>query len=405
MINVLILEDDHHKLTAIVEALVQTGAVSHETIETARDSLTARRMIAARRYDLLVLDLAVPERLGEEINPEAGRRLLDDLFENQRLHMPGRIVGLTGYEELAGSFSNEFLARGVVLVRYEPTSDAWRPPLVMQIRQITAWKRAEASASRGYQRYLGIVCALEVEFDAIQRLPWGFREANVPGDPTVYIEGEFEQRGTRQEVVAALCPRMGISAAAITGLKLIDAFRPQILGMTGITAAVRGQANLGDVIVADECWDWGMGKWSRRGSDSVFSPGPHHLALDADLRTAAVRLSRSAEILTQIRAGWAGPKPDTMLRILVGPVASGAAVISAQEMTEQIRAQHRKLIGIEMEAYGVYSAAAEATLPRPRVIAIKAASDYADDQKDDSWQHYCAYVSAAVLRNLVESGI
>jgi nucleoside phosphorylase len=276
--------------------------------------------------------------------------------------------------------------------------------LITLLRQVISRKRAESNTPHNFSSALGIVCALEAEFDAVQRLNWNFREVPVPGDPTLYMEGSFQRSGTDCRVVAALCPRMGMSAAAITATKLVYAFRPAILAMTGITAAVRGKANLGDVLIAEECWDWGMGKWMTHNGQPAFSPGPHHLPIDAIFWSAAMRIARDTSLLANIREAWAAPKPDTALRVVLGPLASGAAVISTQSMTDQIAAQHRKLIGIDMEAYGIYSAAAEAPIPRPRAIAIKAATDFADEQKADSWREYCCYTSAQVLRHLAERG-
>jgi nucleoside phosphorylase len=64
--------------------------------------------------------------------------------------------------------------------------------------------------------------------------------------------------------------------------------------------------------------------------------------------------------------------------------------------------QHRKLLGIEMESYGVLAAAEESPRPQPIAFAIKSVCDFADLEKSDSFQHYAAYTSAEVLRRLVE---
>ncbi|SMB79545.1 response regulator receiver protein [Hymenobacter roseosalivarius DSM 11622] len=404
MLNILILEDNSAKLAEISQVLLQTTLVDHDSIESVGDALSARKKIKSVSFDLLILDLSVPEMLGEHPNQDAGIRLLQDLIDDDDLQMPQKIIGLTGYIELAASAAARFQSYGIVLVHYVQRSTEWHTPLIMQLRQISSWLSAERTVQYSYQDYLGIVCALDVEFDAIQKLPWHFEEIKVPGDPTLYIRGHFFQNGKKLDVVAALCPRMGMSAAAITSLKLIQNFRPKILAMTGITGAIRNQARLGDVIVAEECWDWGMGKWIKKDSVTTFIPGPHHISLDSGLQGAALRLSRNTHALNQIRELCDGTKPETTFRVLIGPVASGSAVISTQEMTENIHAQHRKLIGIEMEAYGLYSAASEAPHPRPIPIAIKAASDFADDQKDDNYRVFCASASAQVLRYLVENG-
>ena len=159
---------------------------------------------------------------------------------------------------------------------------------------------------------------------------------------------------------------------------------------------------MGDVIAADSVWYWGMGKWTKRDGKQVFIPGPHVLSLDPELRGSLARLKRDDAALHSIRKGFGRSAPNHELRLLIGPVASGSAVIASQEMGDQIRAWHRKLVGIEMEAYGVYAAAADAVSPRPRVCALKAVSDFADEEKADDWQEYAAYTSASVLQVLLE---
>ncbi|MBK9370396.1 MAG: hypothetical protein IPN01_29585 [Deltaproteobacteria bacterium] len=64
--------------------------------------------------------------------------------------------------------------------------------------------------------------------------------------------------------------------------------------------------------------------------------------------------------------------------------------------------QHRKVSAIEMEAYGVFAAAAEARKPSPTAFVLKSIVDFGDESKSDDWQTYGAYTSASVLTALVE---
>ena len=97
--------------------------------------------------------------------------------------------------------------------------------------------------------------------------------------------------------------------------------------------------------------------------------------------------------------GRDAPRPP---RVVIGPVASGSAVLADGEVVHEIKAQHRDLIGIEMEVYGMYSAAYSASQPQPLAFALKAVCDFADPNKGDNHQRYAAYTSANVLRLLME---
>lgn len=113
-------------------------------------------------------------------------------------------------------------------------------------------------------------------------------------------------------------------------------------------------------------------------------------------------LSSDQELLASIRRDWPGDKPDTNLSIHIGPFASGAAVLADQSTLNLIINQQRKLLGIDMETYGIFTAAAEAPEPRPRAFSVKSVVDFADGQKDDRYQRYAAFTSAMILRHFAE---
>ena len=96
------------------------------------------------------------------------------------------------------------------------------------------------------------------------------------------------------------------------------------------------------------------------------------------------------------------PAPDTELRIHLGPLASGAAVLADSKVSERLLSLHRKLLGIDMETYGVFCAASEASVPRPQPLVIKGICDFADEEKGDDLQRYAAYTSACVLARFAE---
>jgi nucleoside phosphorylase len=77
-------------------------------------------------------------------------------------------------------------------------------------------------------------------------------------------------------------------------------------------------------------------------------------------------------------------------------------VLADPEVTDGIRLQQRKLLGVEMELYGVFYAAGQAKRPKPKVLGLKGVCDYADDQKGDSMQAFAAYASAECMREFCE---
>ena len=95
-------------------------------------------------------------------------------------------------------------------------------------------------------------------------------------------------------------------------------------------------------------------------------------------------------------------RPDTVLQLRIGPVASGASVLVDVSKVEEIKEQHRKLIGVDMELYGLFGAADEAPIPSPKAFALKSVCGFADEHKDDEMQTYGAYTSAQTVKIFVE---
>ncbi|MGA8792740.1 MAG: hypothetical protein WB498_07425, partial [Candidatus Binatus sp.] len=81
----------------------------------------------------------------------------------------------------------------------------------------------------------------------------------------------------------------------------------------------------------------------------------------------------------------------------LGPIASGASVVQSQPLVRQIESHNRKVIGVEMETYGVFLAARLCRKPRPVAMSFKSVADFADLSKSDKYQDYAAFTSANFL--------
>jgi nucleoside phosphorylase len=250
---------------------------------------------------------------------------------------------------------------------------------------------------------LAILCALEdIELKAVLRLPWHwepYAEFDSTDGSSYYVGRVTNKHGQILRVLAVAAPQMGMPAMAVLAMKVIEHFRPIYLATTGIAAAVKKapDINFGDVLFAEFSWDYGSGKLTVEKGKASLSPDPRPIPADSDLRKHFVAIKNNASALATIRDDWPGVKPATVLNIHLGPVASGAAVVADEKIVSDILVQHRKLIGIEMEIYGLFYAARHCIAPRPTALAIKSVCDYGDREKSDRYQPYAAYTSARVL--------
>lgn len=193
---------------------------------------------------------------------------------------------------------------------------------------------------------------------------------------------------------------MGSTESALLSAKLIDRFRPKIIGMVGICAGFEEKVTFGDVIVANPCWDYSMSSKITTTPDGVTTVAiaPDYIGLDDGVAARFENLSTDKVFLSGLAERWPGEKPRSTPQIFIGPSATGPAVIAdATVFTELRKTQHRAIIGLEMEAYGVYCAVRKATRPRPLVFSAKAVCDYASFLKEDKYQKYAAYTSASIV--------
>jgi len=228
----------------------------------------------------------------------------------------------------------------------------------------------------------------------------------IVNDPTVYTRGEIVRKdGSLISVVIASDGKMGMPAASTLATKMIYNFNPKYLVMLGICAGINGKTNEGDIIIAEFAWDYGSGKREKvKGwfgtTKEVFKPYIFQIQLDVHLETLFKNLVHQNKYVGQIQAKWNTTKAEFQnpLRALIGPFASGSAVIANEDIVAEINSNHGKLLGFDMEAYSVFNSARFTPAIKTKPIVIKSVSDFGDSNKNspnkDLLQDYAAFTSA-----------
>ncbi|PPD10304.1 MAG: histidine kinase [Methylocystis sp.] len=399
--KILIIEDDAVKYGNVRKALEDCGVAS-QGIEHVVNAAEAIRALATSTFDVMLLDVNLPRRLGENTYRGGGLLVLKELDDDASLNRPRYIVGITAYEDVLLDFGDKFVAQLWSLVHYREDVDLWTKQLaalVQHIRLSSASHRFSDGVTFGYD--VAIVCALPLELEAVRALPLDWTELRLAFDETIYCVGKVETMRGAKSVVCASAPRMGMPAASVLATKMIMQFRPRIIAMAGICAGRNGKTAIGDVIVADPSWDYGSGKIEGTDNGPKFSPSAHQLPLDPDIASAAEELARDVAWFAQLKKSFPGPKPPTELTVRKAPMASGAAVVADAALFSEIIDRQRNVLALEMEAYGVFAATIGSGRPRPLTLVAKAVCDFADKKKDDDCQHYAAFTSANVLVELL----
>jgi nucleoside phosphorylase len=270
---------------------------------------------------------------------------------------------------------------------------------VERLRALSGLPISIATDQDSFKSDIGVVCALEhPELLAVMNASGGISKWSEVGDTRhthIYRETEISTaEGKTLRVVATTATSMGLTAAAIATTHLILEFRPRLITMIGIAAGTRsGGKQFGDVLVADPSVDYNSGKVVLADGIREFQPDPYPIGLVPRMRSVLHKYRAAHVVFDEIRGRWSRPLPPGPNRAHVGPVGAADQVIDDASRVLEIQKNWRKLIGVEMETYGVYRAANEAPEPRPRVVSFKAVCDFAAE-KADSWQDYAAFMAA-----------
>jgi nucleoside phosphorylase/CheY-like chemotaxis protein len=399
--KILMVDDDNTKIGRLVALLVDQLEIPRDDLHVAHTVADARRELAAQEFDLLILDILLPTRPGDQLSSQGAVSLLEELSSRRTLRKPRYILGLTAYDEAILEVGAAFIRRTWTIIKFTFESEEWKQQIEACVKYIRSIP--ENARKPNYETDLCIVTALVTpELDAVIRLPWRWQAPEPIDDITFVRTGEFESAGNKFNVIAAAPTKVGMVSAALLAAKLIIYARPRFVVMTGMCAGVKGKTNFGDVIISDPGWNWQSGKHFVTNSEQGFAMSPDPLPLSHFVRSRAEQLRSDAELIGKIRQRWPAGAPDTELRLRIGPMASGSPVVADFDIIQRIVVQNRNLLGVEMEAYGVLAAAAFASHPRPTAFACKAVCDFGDEEKSDHWQAYASYTSAEIMRSFFE---
>jgi nucleoside phosphorylase len=188
-----------------------------------------------------------------------------------------------------------------------------------------------------------------------------------------------------------------MTAAAVLSMKMIHSFRPKYIIMTGIAAGIEGKCEYGDILVSELSFDYSCGKITiDLNNEKKFQPDYKTIELSRDLLEDIQSCKAKRLFVDEIKDKWQGDKPKTSIEVHVGPLASGGSVVEDTSSISEIKNHARKLIGIDMETYGVFYAANNCSKPKPLgAMSIKSVSDFANPNKSDGYQKYASYTSAS----------
>lgn len=133
--KILIVEDVAEKERRIVETIMGVHGMKPGDVLVARSIISAKRALTESRFDVLILDIQIPQRDGEKVRRKGGVELLESLMTSKRLACPPHVIGLTAYnssEEIDAAFSRSTS----VILKYDPRDSNWEGRLQLKVDHI-----------------------------------------------------------------------------------------------------------------------------------------------------------------------------------------------------------------------------------------------------------------------------
>lgn len=404
--KILLVDDESKKLKRLYSTISKIEGINPEDLENVLDLKSAKEKLRSSFYDLVVMDLKISEYIAEYDEDEsetAGLEFIDEILETDAIKTPQEIVILTEHDELQKKCTEMGKDLEFQILKYDEQSLEWENIIKSKVKYRLNYENSKKIFSDHLLCDVALLCAVDVEMDAIQRT---FKDKDIKrisfeNDASDYYYLDLDKNDRKIRVIIAQQREMGMAAAANLTQSIIYHFKPIYIVMVGIAAGIGDGKNLGDIIVATEVWNYSSGKYiaDEKGS-LVFSPDPKHIGLHPNTESL-LRRDYSTE-LYRIKREWNADVTND-LKLVLGPLACGAAVVGNSEIVDDMIKQHsRKTVGLDMESYGVFYATNYGLDSRTIPICIKSISDFADEKKGDGYQKYAAYTSAEFARYLIE---
>lgn len=386
--KILIIEDNYEKVEKIYKILKEYS----RDIKVVRSASSAIDTLEKNQFELVIIDVFIPDMEGAEVSPSGGLDLLQDISTSTSIYPPNFIIGITKHSDDFCETEKQFRKYGSYLFREDEDFEEWKS-------LIESKARFYAENEKIISCDIAVIAALASpelkEFLSNYGHDWKkFRH-----NGHFFSRGKLKVKcGKELSIIATSSQRMGMAAAASITTQVALSFQPRLMFMIGICAGVRGKVELGDIIVADHTWDYGAGKVIAKGGTVDFLGDPHHISLPQEHRTIVSSYVVDCPFADEIYSEWKGKRGDSLPKVYLAPMACGSQVVADKAIIEKIQKDHRKTLALEMESYGFMSACEKLGI---KSMAVKSACDFADEDKDDDFQKYAAYTSAAFVAKYI----
>ena len=365
------------------------------------DAQEGYRKLSNSNFDLVLLDVVLPLGIDDEPSEDGSLWFVNEVQEKIDRSVARRIVGTTQFAESIPRVEGVFREYLLDVIYVTNDDGKWK----RQLRYALDYSRSKATqSSLTVQNEIGdvdvaIVTALGIpEFNEVTDAIGGGEPFLIKETNESWLFKRMDFSGRQVSVVAACANEMGMPSMAAMVTRLCVACRPKNLILCGIMGGNSKHVALSDIVAVEITWDIRAGKITETG----FEPDIKEQRCNQNLLNL-LRHIVDDQALREMYRSWDGERPGQPPRLLAGAVACSPAVIADSSIIADLERRMRKILGVEMEAFGCYDAVHRLGDLAPKTLCIKSVCDLGDKNKNDNYQRYCAYLSAHATLRLIES--
>jgi len=393
-------DDVAQKITELLKSL----GIPEEDLAIADDVTSARKALQSDLFDIAIVDLTIPVIRGRQPTYAAAEEFLSELFGEDTMHIPGDIIGITREAGALDSIDSD-IGPHLMAVVEEDSGGIWKHRLTDRIKYIQKAARSrQRSANRHFDTDVAIITALDKELSPYKELFPTLIDS--PHQAGVKHFAFTDHTGKARSGVAIAVGRAGQAPAASTIQSLVTLYRPSLCLMSGFCGGFKDEVDIGEIIIAETVFDWDYGKWKGRDdTEAIFYPRPEPISIrDRQIHSVAraiVETGLANKDAVLGRVVTAGDGDIKAVKIALGAMASGTAVVGNTTIISRIQKLSDKLLGVDMEVYAHYFASLHTRVVKPEFLAVKAVADFCDGAKSDVYHEACSFLSASVIKEIL----
>ena len=376
MLNIFIVDDSEEKINRI-KMVINESFLDHSfTTIIAKNIADAMSiLLQGGVIDLMILDLNLPIRKGENVREKSGLKLLKEIARRTDITRPTSIIGLTSFSEIKTQVNQVFNKEGWVIAKFKLSETDWEELITNKI----SYLMTESTESNKVNEIplVVILTAIKEEYKAVRSHLIDLQDRDK--DDTSYEMGNFHWNDKLiANVVIRECGAKN-SIAAMETERAIQHHSPDLILFVGIAGSRKGNDfKIGDVIIPEKIYSYEAGKTDK----DMFSARPD----GGFLSYSFVEKAKKERLKDDWKSMMKGTYTDYSPSADLGIIASGDQLIEHynSNVGETLNKHYNDTSVIEMEGFGFTKTVSRQGRAKDKLITglIRGISDVI--QKDDN---------------------